>query len=121
MSRVPIRLPKESEILRAITDFLTAEHLLWFRMNSGGMFGQHNGKKWAVKFGMKGMADLLAFVPVPGQVLSTPLWIEAKTEIGRQSDVQKCFQALVEAHAHKYLLARSVDDVMEALKVLNGQ
>jgi hypothetical protein len=55
-----MRTLRESDILKQITDGLTAHRIWWMRCNSGGMFGSHNGKRWAVKFGRKGMADLLA-------------------------------------------------------------
>ena len=102
---------KESEILRQITDYLTAKGILWFRMNSGAMFGSHKGKGWAVRFGTKGMSDLLAFVGT-GNGFQIPLWIEVKNEKGKMSEYQLCFKELVEARGHFYLLARSVDDVM---------
>ena len=42
--------------------------------------------------------------------------IEVKTEKGRQSEAQKTCQAILESMGHLYAIARSVDDVDEALK-----
>jgi Holliday junction resolvase-like predicted endonuclease len=43
------------------------------------------------------------------------VYVEVKTPRGTQSDHQKAFQAAMESHGAKYLLARSVEDV-EALR-----
>jgi hypothetical protein len=45
-----------------------------------------------------------------------PLWIECKTSVGRQSTEQKQFQKYVEENWMSYLLARSVDDVINWLE-----
>ena len=105
---------KESDIQRAILDYLAAKRILAFRMNSGAMFGSHKGKKWAVRFGEPGMADILASTTGGGEL--DVWWIEVKSEKGKQSEEQKSFQRLVENHGHGYILARSVDDVMAILR-----
>jgi ribosomal protein L40E len=51
-----------------------------------------------------------AFLP-PDDVVHV-LWIECKSEKGRQSEAQKIFQQQVEAIGHHYLVARSSDDVL---------
>lgn len=119
---------KESQIQSAIIDYLVARHILCFRMNTGAMRGEHNGKKWFMRFGSPGMADILAFHLITGLMIGErtgenyatitriePLWIEVKTEKGKQSDLQKAFQDIVEENGHKYIVARSVDDVVAAL------
>ena len=95
---------KESEIQRAILDYLASKGILAFRQNTGAMAGEYNGKKRFMRFGVPGMADILAFVPVP-------LWIEVKTPTGKQSEYQRSFQAQVQAYGHRYILARCVEDV----------
>ena len=117
---------KEADVLRACTDLLTAEGILWFRMNSGAMFGSHKGKKWAVKFGTKGMADVIAFRTVnQNSGCHSPtcwcadtrvLWLEIKAPKGVQSAEQKAFQQLVESHGHQYLLIRDVDQLRDWLR-----
>ena len=48
---------KESPVQRLILDWLAAEHILAFRMNTGvAKFDDR-----FVRFGTKGMADILAF------------------------------------------------------------
>lgn len=95
----------EAGVQRAILDLLAAERILAFRMNSGVM---RIGRRF-VRFGVPGMADVLAF---PGCVL----WIEAKAAEGRQSAEQASFQRQVEREGHSYIVARSSDDVLQWLK-----
>ena len=45
----------------------------------------------------------------------TACWIECKAERGVQSELQKSFQEQVEREGHRYVIARSVDDVEAAL------
>lgn len=106
---------KESDIQKGILDLLAAERVFHVRMNSGAMFGEHKGKKWAVRFGEKGMADILV-IPKVGSWTIPALWIEVKNEKGKQPDDQKAFQARVEEEGHRYLLARSIDDVLACIR-----
>jgi hypothetical protein len=43
------------------------------------------------------------------------MWIEVKSATGKQSELQKSFQAQVEAEGHRYIVARSIEDVEAAL------
>lgn len=54
----------------------------------------------------KGIADLTAIKN--GQVL----WIEVKTTRGKVSPYQEAFKCDIEHHGGRYIVARSVDDVM---------
>lgn len=107
----------EAEISRAIMEYLAASHIMAFRMNTGTMTSEYKGKTRFMRFGVPGMADILAF---PGGVLKGKytmiLWIEVKSTIGKQSDLQKSFQEQVEREGHRYVLARSIEDVAEALR-----
>lgn len=58
----------------------------------------------------RGISDLIA---VRDGVV---LFIEIKTPKGRQSDDQKEFQANIEIHGGKYLLIRSLDEMVEEEK-----
>lgn len=118
---------KESQIQRAILDYLAARGVLAFRMNSGTMISSYGGKTRRVNFGVPGMADVLAFSIVEvrditrggiGNVYPEPrvLWIECKAAKGVQSELQKSFQRQVEQHGHRYVIARGIDDVEQALR-----
>jgi hypothetical protein len=105
---------KESYVQTAIIEYLAAEHILAFRMNTGAM----KLDKRFVRFGVPGMADILAF-PIKNYPdgnhgtwkLPQPLWIECKSTDGVQSTLQKSFQAMVEWHGHKYVIGRSTEDI----------
>jgi hypothetical protein len=109
------RIKPEAAVQKCVTDYLTAKRVLWFRMNSGAMKGEHKGKAWFVRFGTPGMADLLAF-PLRWNDPSTwgspgVVWLEVKAAKGAQSEAQKSFQELVESHGHRYLLVRDLNDL----------
>jgi len=82
----------ETDILRQIRARLQWDKWLVIRHQQG--LGCH-----------KGLSDLTALKN--GQTV----YIEVKKPGGRQSDVQKDFQADIEAHGGVYVLAKSVDDV----------
>lgn len=102
----------EGALQKAILQYLQAKGILAFRMQVGAMAGEYNGKRRFMRFGTVGMADILAF-----PYAARPLWIEVKTATGKQSEFQKSFQAQVEAQGHRYVVARSVEDVMGILGV----
>jgi hypothetical protein len=108
----------ESGVLRACMDLLAAERIWFERRNTRTMW---EGKR-PIFFGMPGTADIMA-TPVinvgecgDGYLAPTVLWIECKSDTGKQSDDQKAFQAQVEAAGHSYLLAHSSDDLLAWLK-----
>jgi hypothetical protein len=67
-----------------------------------------------MRFGTPGMADIVAY-PTSCAVPAV-MWIECKAAKGRQSELQKSFQKLVQDAGHAYVIARSVDDVENWLK-----
>jgi hypothetical protein len=100
----------ESQILKAVTDLLSAERIWHERRNTGAM---REGKRF-VKFSRPGTADIFATPLIGGR--PHPVWIECKAPKGRQSEAQKNFQCEVEMAGHDYLLAYSSDDVLAWLK-----
>lgn len=109
----------EGQVKAAIMEYLAVRHILAFRMQTGSIAGEYKGKTRLVSFGVPGMADILAFGTEQGcdgydHVL--PIWIECKAPKGKQSELQKSFQAQVEAEGHRYIIARSIDDVEAALR-----
>lgn len=63
-----------------------------------------------VRFGLPGQADLTGILP--GGVR---LEIEAKGAAGRQTEEQHAFQRMIERFGGVYVLARSVEDVWQAI------
>jgi hypothetical protein len=77
-------------------------------MNTGaGIFQNKEGPRRFVKFGEKGMADILAFTKS-----GTVLWVECKGSSGKQTEFQRHFQGQIEAYNHIYIVARSIDDLI---------
>ncbi len=98
---------KEADLLKLVLDYLSATNILAFRLNTGcAKFGDR-----FVKFGVPGMSDVISFP----RNYPFPVWIEVKSATGRMSEYQKSFQALVESHRHRYVLARSLDDVIRVV------
>lgn len=100
----------EGALLRLVLDYLAARHIFSLRMQTGVL---RNPAGRPVTFGVPGQADILAFIRRRGAFRDSidPVWIELKAPKGKQSDIQKSFQAKVEAEGHRYLLIRSLDDL----------
>jgi len=86
------------------------------RMNTG--MAIHGGRK--VRYGYQGMADVMVRVRKNKCESWRTVWIELKAKDGRQSDAQIAFQQQTEAWGDRYVLARSVDDVLNALEVTHA-
>ena len=100
----------EGQLQRLVLDWLAAKHIFAIRMNSGTLTGA-SGRP--VTFGVPGIADILTF-PIDRDYPTRPgraCWIELKAPKGKQSDLQKSFQAQVEEEGHRYLLIRSLDEL----------
>jgi hypothetical protein len=92
-----------------------------FRMNTGAV--KTEGRFF--RFGVPGMADVLAFAwkahpfninGVSGECrVITPVWIECKAPKGVQSALQKSFQQQVEREGHRYIVARTLEEVQGVL------
>ncbi len=92
--------PKESDIQRAIVDYLRAT----------GWFVVRNVTYSQTVYATKGIPDLVAVKK------GRTVWIECKRPGGKQSDNQCAFQCCLVAAGGQYILARSVEDVTEAVK-----
>jgi hypothetical protein len=103
----------ESQVLRSILDYLAVKRIYAVRMNSGSIVGESNGKRWRIGMHEAGTADILALDNL-GLNGFWPTWIEVKGPKGKQSDLQKQFQAKVTAEGHRYILAYSIDDLQKA-------
>jgi len=111
----------EAQTQKLIMDWLQAKGILAFRMQSGAVDSEYKGKSRFMRFGVPGMADILAFpywriTAEPYYALITPYWIEVKAPKGIQSELQRSFQLQVESHGHRYIIARSLEDVTSLLE-----
>jgi hypothetical protein len=101
---------KEIDIQKQILDYLALKRVFHYRQNSGGLGGEHKGKKWFVRFGALGAPDIICVIK--GQYVG----IEIKNEKGKQSDHQRVFQQKLEKAGGFYLLARSLEDVINLIE-----
>lgn len=109
----------EQSLQRLVLDWLAAKNILAFRMNTGAV----KTEKRFFRFGVSGMADIVAF-PIKCYAdgvtetwkLPLPVWIELKSAKGRQTPEQKSFQKQVEEVGHVYLVARNLDEVITAME-----
>jgi VRR-NUC domain len=100
---------KESDIQRQILDYLRLKRIFHFRNNSGAFAGEYKGKQRFFRFGAAGSPDIICVIA--GQFVG----IEVKAPKGRMSDHQKEFQEKLEAAGGKYILAYSLEDVLNCL------
>jgi hypothetical protein len=63
-------------------------------------------RAYAVRFGLPGQADISGILD-GGRRLE----IECKTDVGRQSEEQRAFQAMIERFGGLYVLARDIENV----------
>lgn len=101
--------PSESNVQNAICDYLTCRGYTFWRQNTSGIYNERQGR-WRTpsKYAVIGVSDII--------VLSEgrAYFIEVKTVRGVQSEDQKDFQEFVERAGCEYLLARCLEDVVEA-------
>jgi len=101
----------ESAVLKMALDYLAAKHIWAMRCNTGAVKTDNR----FFRFGIPGMADVLALVPMQG--LFMPVWIECKAN-GRQSLLQKSFEDHVLNQGMKYFLIRDLEGLELALASL---
>lgn len=94
---------KESDVQRAILEWLAWKKIFHYRNNSGGFKDANNH---FYRFGALGSPDIVCVVD--GQYVG----IEVKAPQGRQSEHQKDFQQRLEAVGGRYILAHDLDDVI---------
>lgn len=111
----------EKDVQRLILDWLSAKKIWHIRLNTGAMSGSHNGKRWFVKFGKPGMADILVarhgwFGEGGGVEMAEITWIEVKAAKGKLSEAQEQFKKEVTENGMQYVCARSLEDVKAVLE-----
>ncbi len=97
---------KEGPTQKAILDYLALKRVFHYRNNSGGFT---DANKHFYRFGATGSPDIICVIK--GQFVG----IEVKAPKGKQSEHQKKFEQNVIAAGGRYILARSLDDIIEAL------
>lgn len=96
---------KESELQRDILKYLKSRHILAFRVPLGPVI--HGGKR--KKNPLKGWPDIIGFFP---RTNGEAFGIEVKTKT-KLSDAQKEMREVLEIVGVVYILAHSLQDVMD--------
>jgi hypothetical protein len=104
-------VPLESEIQKAILEWLAWKHVFHYRQNTGTFVFPETAtsKRRFFKAGATGAPDIACVIK--GQYVG----IECKRPGSKQSPAQREFQKRLEEAGGRYLLATSVDDVATAL------
>ncbi len=104
---------KEKAVQNAILrEFGTRRDMRLWRANVGvaRIGGPRGAGGRIVRFGLPGQADLTGILPG-----GLRLEIEVKGAAGRQTEEQRAFQRMIERFGGVYVLARSVEDVWQAI------
>lgn len=96
----------ERDTQAAIIDYLRAKRIFHYRNNTGAYKAEHGS---FVRFGTVGSPDIICVIN--GQFIG----IEVKSLKGKQNPDQIQFQKSVEKAGGRYILARSVDDIIATL------
>lgn len=93
---------------RAILDYLALTNVFHWRNNTGSFRAEHGG---FYSFGTPGSPDIFAVLPPWGHVLG----IEVKDVRTKLNANQEAFKDRLEAVGGRYIIARSLDDVIVAI------
>ena len=109
----------ESGVLNACLGLLAAERIWHERRNNVPvMVPKKGGGMRPVKVAQNGTGDIFA-TPVLNCIEGglryeheiVPLWVECKSDSGKQSQAQKDFEKQVKAAGHQYIVVRSSDEL----------
>lgn len=102
----------EKATQKAILDYLTYKGIFHYRQNTGAFQSQYKGKNSFVKFGTPGAPDIV--MVVDGVYVGIEVKDSARTcsPIDLLNENQKLFKQNLERAGGKYIIARSLDDVM---------
>ena len=100
---------RESEILRAICDYLAYKQHFFWRQNNTAIFdpGQGGGFRRMPKYGRKGTPDI--FLLLPKRVI----FLEVKSGQGYLSKEQEELQNMCKQLDIEYYVVKSLDDVQK--------
>jgi hypothetical protein len=86
---------------------------LLFAVPNGGRRGKVEARIMKAEGVVAGVADMILLVPRGG---FASLCIEFKSDKGRQSPMQKAWQTAAEDAGNKYVIVRSIEEFIEAVK-----
>jgi hypothetical protein len=96
----------EAQIEDQILQFLNLSGWFAWKNITAGYFDEEKGhyRKHVSRWAITGSSDIIALKD------GITLFLEVKTEKGRQSDAQKAFEMRVKEKGNKYHIIRSVED-----------
>ena len=100
----------EHKLQVAIVRFLRLNRFFVFAVPNGGNRDAKTGAYLKDEGVMAGVSDLI--IMHDGRIV----FVEVKTDTGRQKPTQVAFQQAVEAEGHEYLIWRSVDDAISFVR-----
>jgi hypothetical protein len=101
---------RESEIQHAVMVWCAMNRLVCLRMNTGSFSGEYKGKRRFIRFGVKGMADLLLVLP-----LGRAAFVEVKGSSGKLTRDQQWFLDAMERQGALTAVVRSPEDLADIL------
>ena len=114
---------KEAELKLAVSQYLEYKtnlgELYADRLNSGAIYEKRGDRVYGVKLCREGTADFMvlkgrgAFL---GQRLESLIFLELKSDKGKQRPEQREFQKLVEAQGASYFIIRSIEELQTILE-----
>ena len=106
-------MTEEGAVVQACLEYLKIYGAFVWRNNTGAL---KDKRERPVFFGKPGSSDILGLLP-GGRFLA----VECKSQKGKLSEKQKDFLAEVERLGGMAIVARSVDDVIEAVESRHGR
>ena len=102
---------KESNVQIGCVRWFTLQYpdYVCFSVPNGGIRTRRNAQTLKREGVLSGVSDLIVLMP------GKALFVEIKTEKGRQAATQKEFQSKVESLGFTYYVCRSIDDFVEAI------
>lgn len=115
---MPSNNKAHNALVKEVLQVFNAHHAFAFQTNVINLTLLGGSKRYHIKQGVVGMADILGLVPVSH--LSTwdkflAVWVECKTGSGKQTEFQKSFQYDVENRFHRYILCRDTRELEKEL------
>lgn len=103
----------EKAVVKACLEYLRFKGIVCWRQNTGAAVAQYKGKRRFVRFGVPGISDILGCMP-GGRFLA----IECKVGKNTPTSAQHHFLEQIRKAGGVAIVARSVDDVVNALATM---
>ena len=111
-----VKKEREQDIQKAVLQFLSLRGWFAWRVNSGAMSGEHNGKRWYMKFnGAPGCSDIIGVSP-QGRFLAC----EVKRPGNKPTELQSAFLERVRASGGIGIVVTGIADLDQQLKAMGA-